>query len=149
MRIAPATSRSDRTGAGVDRGVASVQMTRAAASTATPVNTTSGPVAVAIPPRTGPSTRPETAAAIAAPISSPRRSLGAAPISQARPAVQANAPPIPCATRARSRTRIVSPNANARLETPSSARPINIVCRTPIRAATQPEGSEASRVPAG
>ncbi len=129
-------------------GVASTRTASAAASAATAQKTISGPVTVAIPPITGPSRMPKIAAARAAPIISPRRSAGAAVISQARPPVHAQAPPTPSANRATSSTTALFANANATLETAIRARPTSIACRDPIRAARKPEGSAATSVPA-
>ena len=116
---------------------------------ATALNTTSGPRDAAAPPSTGPHSAPTIAAAIAEPISSPRRSRGAALISQPTAPAQEAAPPRPWTKRATSRTTMLCAKANAIEDTISVAMPTNTVGRTPIRDASQPPGSAASNVPAG
>ena len=68
LRIAVTTERTPGTPPGAIPGTESTQTAKAAATTATPQKTTSGPVTVAIPPITGPSRMPKIAAASAAPI---------------------------------------------------------------------------------
>ena len=89
------------------------------------------------------------AAESAAPIISPRRSGGEADTSQAIPAAHMHAPPTPCTKRAASRRTMVWANAKARLEAPSSASPSSRAGLTPQRAAIQPAGTAAAKVPAG
>ena len=67
---------------------------------ATAAKAGAGPTTEATPPSTGPSSAPAIAEPMAIPISSPRRSRGAAAISQASPPVQANAAPTPWPKRA-------------------------------------------------
>ncbi len=136
-------------GSGATPGIRKAQATSPAATTATPLNTTSGPTSVAAPPNTGPNRSPMIAAASADPISSPRRSGGEAETSQAIPAAHMNAPPTPCTKRAASSRTMWFANPNTRLVTPSIATPQISVGLTPHRAASQPPGSEPAKVPAG
>jgi hypothetical protein len=84
----------------------------------------------------------------AVPITDPRRSGGAVVINQVSAPDQISAPDTPWAKRAASSRAISRARPKARLETPSSSRPPITVRRGPIRVATNPAGSEASRVPA-
>ena len=129
-------------------GAGATHAARTPATTATPQKTTLGPVTEAMLPTTGPSRIPKIAAASAAPIISPRRSAGVAAKSQPSAPVQAQAPPRPSAKRAMSRTTTFSANAKTTLATPSRLRPARIVGLKPIRAARNPDGRAATRVPA-
>ncbi len=130
-------------------GSVQAQVASRAASSDTSANTTSGPTTVAAPPITGPNSTPTIAAPSAEPISSPRRSGGEIPTSQARPPAHIAAPPSPWTKRARSSTTALSAKPKARLETPSSISPPSSVGLTPTRIAIQPDGIEPSSVPAG
>ena len=104
---------------------------------------------MAAPPSTGPSSTPTIAALSAAPIISPRRSTGAAETSHAIPAAHMQAPPTPWMKRAVSSTTTLLANAKPRLASPSMASPSSSVGLTPQRAASQPDGSAPTNVPAG
>ena len=103
-RSAPTSAARPELGSGTTPGVRQAQAASPAATTDTPVKTTSGPTTVAAPPRTGPKSTPTIAAASAEPISSPRRSAGAADRSQVMPAAHMKAPPMPWTKRAASST---------------------------------------------
>ncbi len=96
----------------------------------------------------GPASAPATAVPSAEPITEPRRSGGALVISQVSAPDQVSAPETPCTKRARSSSTMSLARPKARLEKPSSRRPAITVRRGPMRVATRPAGSEASRVPA-
>ena len=130
-------------------GIVHAQTASPPATTATALNTTSGLSTVAAPPSTGPSSTPTIAALRAAPISSPRRSTGAADISHAIPAAHMQAPPTPWMKRAVSSTTTLPANAKLMLASPSMASPSSSVGLTPQRAASQPDGSAPTNVPAG
>src|SRR3954447_13206894 len=130
-------------------GVSSAQTSRPPATAPTPVNTTSVPRVAEAAPSTGPSSAPTIAAPIAEPITSPRRSRGAAPTSQPSAPAHEAAEPSPWTKRATSSTTMLLANANAIEEAISRLSPTTTVARTPSLAATQPPGSEPSRVPAG
>ena len=82
------------------------------------------------------------------PITEPRRSSGAAVISQVSAPDQISAPAIPWAKRAASSMAMLPPKPKTTLATPSTNRPAMTLRRGPKRDATSPAGSEASRVPA-
>ena len=149
LRSADDSCESTAPGSGSTPGVTHAHPASAAAPTATALNTISGPTTVAAPPSTGPSNTPMIAAASAEPISSPRRSGGAAETSQAMPAAHMQAPPTPWMKRAASSSTMWFANANTRLVTPSSPSPSSSVGLTPQRAASQPLGTAAAKVPAG
>ena len=81
-------------------------------------------------------------------MTSPRRSRGASPATQAMPPAHVHAPPTPCRKRARSSTTTEEPKAKARPLTDISVRPASTVALTPTRAASQPAGSAPISVPA-
>ena len=86
------------------------------ATTATPLNTTSGADHASRRRRApGPNSTPTIAAPSAEPISSPRRSAGAADTSQAMPAAHMQAPPMPWTKRAASSSTIVLAKPKTRL----------------------------------
>jgi hypothetical protein len=111
-------------------------------------NAASRPIAVATAPTTGPSWTPKMAAPSTPPITSPRRSRGASPATQAMPPAHEHAPPTPCRKRATSSTTIEEPKAKANPLTDMSPSPARTVVFTPARAASQPPGSAPTRVPA-
>ncbi len=148
-RSPASTIRTDVRGPARGGGVAAAHTSSAAPTAATPLNTTSGPSVAAAPPSTGPHSAPTIAAAIAEPISSPRRSRGAALISQPTAPAHDAAPPTPWTKRATSSTTMLCAKANASEETTSVVSPSRTVGRTPIRDASQPPGSAARNVPAG
>ncbi len=148
-RSAPTSAGRPGLGAGGTPGVRQAHVARPAATTDTPLKTTSGPTTVAAPPSTGPSSTPNIAAASADPISSPRRSAGAAETSQVIPAAHMNAPPMPWTKRAASSSTMWFAKPKARLVTPSRPSPASRVGFTPQRAASQPAGSAPANVPAG
>jgi hypothetical protein len=85
---------------------------------------------------------------MAMPISSPRRSRGAAAISQARPPVQASALPTPCPNRAAYSTHADSAKPKATLVATMIASPPSTVGRTPTRTARRPLGIAPASAPA-
>ena len=119
------------------------------ATTATPLNTTSGPTTVAAPPEDGAEKTPTIAAPRAEPITLPRRSDGVVHTSQARPAAHEHAPPTPWANRAASRSTTLWANPKITLVMPHQRQPGEQQGFTPKRAAAQPAGIEPIRVPAG
>jgi hypothetical protein len=82
------------------------------------------------------------------PITSPRRSRGASPATQAMPPAHEHAPPTPCMKRATSSTTIDEPKAKASPLSDISEIPSSTVALTPARAASQPPGSAPMSVPA-
>jgi hypothetical protein len=130
-------------------GVASAHVARTPAITTTELKTISGPIASATEPATGPIRLPAVAAASAVPMSSPRRSGGAAPMSQVSAPAQVNAPAKPCTKRAMSSSTMFCAKPKTRLETAMPARAARTVGRAPNRAATSPPGIEPMNVPAG
>ena len=110
-----------------------------------------GPVPTyeAMPPSTGPKSAPPIASPKTDPIIAPRRAVGAAATSQARPPVHENALENPCANRASSSCQSVSAKPTAVLVTAIEQSPISTVGLTPRRAATIPLGIAARSAPAG
>jgi hypothetical protein len=148
-RAASASWRNRGGAVGARAGVRTAQSISPTPTTPTPQNTGSGPIAAAAAPSTGPNSEPTIAAPIAEPISSPRRWLGASPISQPSAPAHDIAPPTPWTKRAASSTTTLSANAKATLDADMTPRPSNAVGRTPARAASQPPGSAPANVPAG
>ena len=136
-------------GSGAAAGIDHAHAPRITATTATPLNTSSGPTTVAAPPSTGPRRTPTIAAPSAEPITPPRRSEGVAHTSQARPAAHEQAPPTPWAKRAASSRITCWAKPKITLVIPMSARPVRSMGFTPKRAAAHPAGIEARNVPAG
>ncbi len=104
-------------------------------STATPQKVGAIPITSASVPIAGPTIVPATAAPIVVPISSPRRSRGAAPATQASAPAHEAAPPMPWTKRARTRSSAEFANANITQVTTSRPMPSSTVARTPAFAA--------------
>ena len=112
-------------------------------------NTGSVPTASAIAPSGGPSRAPATAIPSSVPIVWPRRSRLSVSSTHVNAPDQVIAPATPCRNRDPSSTAIWSAKPNDALERPISTRPTSTVTRGPARAAMNPAGSAATRVPAG
>ena len=148
VTIAAATSASVWRSGGGDSGVRQTSTPNPAEIARTAPKTASVPTSAARAPRAGPIRAPATAVPSAVPITEPRRSGGAVVISQVSAPDQISAPATPWQKRAASSSAISLPKPKATLESPSSARPASTVRRGPARLASNPAGSEASRVPA-
>ena len=128
--------------------VPAAQAARPTPSTAIAENTAPRPTWSASPPTAGPNRAPTIAAPRAEPISSPRRSAGPLRISQASAPAHEAAPPTPSTKRAMSSKTMSCAKAKAILEADISPSPSKTVRRTPNRAASQPPGKAAIKVPA-
>ena len=126
----------------------SVQTASRTANPATPVKTTPRPNSAAPAPTTGPKSAPKTAAPSAVPMTSPRRSRGAPASSNAKEPAHVKPLPQPWAKRAAASGQKPWTNANARLDSPISARPMKTARRAPSRAVARPPGSPPTSAPA-
>ena len=124
-------------------------MNRISERTRTLPKTGSVPTASATAPRGGPSSAPATAIPRRVPIVWPRRSRLSVSSTQVKAPDQVIAPATPWKNREASSTPIWSANPKEALEIPMRTRPARTVTRGPTRAAMNPAGRAASRVPAG
>ena len=122
---------------------------RTARSTASPLKTRPRPAWAATAPMAGPTTIPIRAAPMAAPMTEPRRPGEVVLVSQASAPDHATAPPMPCTKRAVSRTTPAVPHPKPSVATMSSAKPANVVARTPKRSTIAIEGTAPRSTPAG
>jgi hypothetical protein len=148
-RNAGSAARSDCGASGRGDGITNATPIRTAPAMEAAENAGPVPTALAIAPTTGPKRAPTTAAPSAVPSSSPRRSSGASVASQARPAAQVHAPPMPWTNLAVSSTVAVELHPKISVATLIRPRPSRATVRSPSRAMATPLGSEPISVPAG
>jgi hypothetical protein len=148
-RSAGSAARSGCGASGRGDGITNATPIRAAPAMEAAENAGPVPTALATAPTTGPNSAPITAAPSPVPSSSPRRSSGAAVTSQASPAAQVHAPPMPWTNRAASSTAAAELHPKISVDTLIRARPSTATARSPSRAMAAPLGSEPISVPAG